>query len=205
MRIMESKWSRIIVLTLLWLFFTTTLHKLIISGHWVVVIIYTIFITVVVPVSVTYIDRKRPFWKVLDPRRQSWAFMFGDPLFLASALGVVSYAYSRESAPAFAYTEAWFLAMYTLGWAASIGLMMADRVRYIQNDALEAYNRPDKMIHDRVVVPVLFSCTFATLPPLMLDWSILVTTTVLLLALWGGLLLVDDKLRFVDPKWQYDL
>ena len=176
-----------------------------VRGFWPIVLVVALLASPVMPVIVTYLDRKRLPWDVLNPRKQSWAFMFGDTFCVAPALSVASVAWGVGRVPDFARTTWWWVAMIGLGIAASVVLTKADRKRYEENDALAAYECPDKIIHDKVVVPVLISSLLALALPLLFAWTIYTSIIVGLLAGWALLIVIDDKFRFVDPKWQYDL
>lgn len=176
-----------------------------VRGFWPIVLVVALFVSPGMPVYVTYVARKRSPWDVLNPRKQSWAFMFGDTLCVAPALSVAAAAWGLGLVPDFARTKWWWVAMIGLGIVASIVLTKADRKRYEENDALAAYERPDKIFHDKVVVRVLISSLLVLAFPLLFVWTIYTSIIVGLLAGWAVLIVIDDKFRFVDPKWQYDL
>lgn len=109
---------------------------------------------------------------VLDPRKQSWAFLC-DPL-LALAFGVAAWAY--QSPQRHSQLE-WIDAWWWLGVSAIVGLgatyvfTLADRPRYYDAYHGAALVSPTKVWHDWPTYWVMFSSAITVIIPLLWVWT----------------------------------
>lgn len=154
-------------------------------------------------------DGKRHFgFELLDIRHQSWAYVFGDAFLLPASLMATTVIWQDQSQqmPHWVRSQWWFVAMATVTIVLSVALNVADTVRYRKYDATRALDNPGKVYHNWVVVPVLIGTLLITaVPVLFVEWSVWTAVVLSGVILWIVLVVVDDKLRFVNPHWQYRL
>ena len=156
-------------------------------------------------VATSRVVDKRPWWTILNPKRQSWAYMFGDPLCLAPAFAFAAVAWGKGLVPTFVYSWWWLPLGYFVGLVLADVLCALDRVRYSRYGATAALRHPSKRVHDQVAMPAIAGALVVTTAPLLFVWSIWTTLVLLFAAAWFVLVVVDDRLRQVDPCWQYNL
>lgn len=185
------------------LFYLAICHK-VESGQgftvWLLVGLLSIVLTALIGSRV----QSRPPWRILNPKKQSWAFMFGDPFLLGTMLWVSADAWSKGLIPSFARETWWQFTMTAVGVSAGLVMSTVDRRRYERCGALAAYEMLDKIFHDKVVVLVLFSTLLVNVVPLLWIWSVHAILALALLAGYVALLVIDEW-RNVDPLWQYNL
>lgn len=167
---------------------------------WLLVTVLSTVLTALIGSAV----QKRPPWSILNPKKQSWAYMFGDPLCIGFMLWVAADAWGKGLIPSFARESWWQYGMTAIGICAGLIMSAVDRRRYEKNGALAAYEMLDKIFHDKVVVLVLFSTSLICVLPLLWVWSVHTIVVLVLLAVYAALLVIDER-RNVDPLWQYNL
>lgn len=135
-----------------------------------------------------------------DPRTQSWAYLFGDSIFLPIALLAVGMGYQNVSNGFFTSTL-WILASLLIGAAAGTGFHVVDGRGYRNAGAQKALLAPTKLWHDYVVYPVLFGLLFmGGLPQLLPSaWSLWTLVTLGGIVGWAVLGLYFDQKRTINP------
>lgn len=90
-----------------------------------------------------------------------------------------------------------------IGVVAAIGFRKIDGKRYINAGVPEALLSPTKLWHDWVVMPVVTAwLIWLVVPQLFMGSSGFPMVTVMFLALFGGLLVIDAALK-PDPVYQH--
>ena len=141
-----------------------------------------------------------PLDTAASPRTQSWAFMFGDSIFLPTALFAIGMGHHHV--PAGFFTGwLWTLLALVIGAGAGLGFHVMDSGGYRSTGAADALVAPTKIWHDFVVYPVLFGLLLMGGVPMLLPnawspWTIVALTGILG---WLVLGLVCDQKRSLNP------
>lgn len=119
----------------------------------------------------------RPYG-IFNPKTQSWAFMFGDPLCLMPALVALSIGAGHvrpdgRAASMFS-SGGWQSACLIVGMAAGLVFHLADSAAYDRRGVYTAVKSPSKMAHDFVAYPVLVGGLLYLGVPLVIE------------QIWGG-------------------
>lgn len=94
---------------------------------------------------------------LFSPSSQSWAFLFGDILWLPLAFGASAYGYQFVPADSWFKTSVWWLAIcVAIGIAAGLVFHMLDSGAYSNAGYELALVSPTKLAHDFVSYPLLF-------------------------------------------------
>lgn len=112
----------------------------------------------------------RSLGSVLNPRTQSWAFLFGDFIFLPLAAALLALAWGYIVMPDLRDTRwiAWIAGSTLLGLAAGAAFHWMDAKTYRAHGAGLALDSPTKLAHDFVSYPVLFGGLFCVGVPLLM-------------------------------------
>lgn len=201
-RTMSRGWWRLFAITGPVLF--VLLYLGIRLGFSVAVGIAVAIISVGISVAIGCYVRRIPPTRTLDVGRQSWAFMFGDPFCLAPILALTASAWGSGYISSI-FAEWWWVVDLTFcGIVAGAMMSHIDRKRYDRNNALAAYDQPDKQWHDKVVVWVVAALLAVATVPVLLTSCPQRPWILGLFAVYAALLGIDE-LRKVDPRWQYGL
>lgn len=174
------------------------------QGFSVTVGIAVAVISVGISVAIGCYARRIPLTRILDVRRQSWAFMFGDLFCLAPILALTASAWGSGYVSSIFAEWWWIVDMTFCGIVAGALMSHIDRKRYYKNKALAAYDQPDKQWHDKVVVWVIAALLAVATLPVVLTSCPERPWILGLFAVYAALLVIDE-LRKVDPCWQYGI
>ena len=143
---------------------------------------------------------------LFDPATQSWAFLFGDALWLPMAFAAA--AYGQRSVPQDStFRSGWWLAVSVVaGVAAGVVFHKMDQAVYVTAGYGQALLSPTKLAHDFVAYPLLFGgLQFLGVPVLVHHfwWTGMVALAGVLL--WGAMG-VHDMVKplnpaHLHPKW----
>ena len=158
---------------------------------WLAVAIFSPLAMFALRVIEVYGSENRTPIEMFNPSKQSWAFMFGDPLLLGYAM--MALTRGRQGVPGFG--PHWDMLSLAFGIAVSIAFRVVDKQRYVKAGVRDALSSPTKVWHDFAVFPVVLSLLiYAGVPQLKYGWSF--HTVVGLLCVLGFLgLCVADALR----------
>lgn len=150
---------------------------------------------------VAVVMERREIRQLLDPSVQSWAFLFGDTLFLPFAVAMLALAWRRLPR-----TEgtSWYLTKRrwatTLMWGFAAGIIAHIREDMFYSDL--ALNSPTKLLHDICAYAVLVGAVIYGLWPAL---SVKASRQRALVALcgvllWFGAVYVDNAVRHLDGR-----
>jgi hypothetical protein len=109
---------------------------------------------------------------IFNPRKQSWAFMFGDTFLLSYAMIFLTRGWQSVPSDSVFHSMEWAVMSLVLGCLLSVAFRMFDRKRYIKAGVKDALYTLTKLWHDFGVFPVLLSLLlFMGLPQLFLARS----------------------------------
>ena len=136
------------------LLYTTTL-KLSMAGHvfWVVLAAWLASPLLLLVLRITMEDGMPA--GLFSPKTQSWAFMFGDTVFLTFAFIVVTIGHRRISGHDWYQQWWWVGACFGVGMLGGYVFHYLDTSVYMDAGAGLALNSPTKLAHDFVAYPVL--------------------------------------------------
>lgn len=169
----------------------TTLTLMVLAG---------LFPIVVSPIPMWIIRQKLEYGRpegMFDWRTQSWAFLFGDSLFIPMSLMFSVYALRTNDTNLL--THWWWTPLALLvGLAASYGFRAMDAASYVKTGNADRLFCPSKIWHDRQVYISLAALLFGCGVPAILTFS---TSGWLALVFFGGWVLagVCDMIRGLDP------
>lgn len=131
--------------------------------------------------------------------------MFGDTLLLTPALVITASFWKTQADELHGVFHQgwWFSLMAGVAIFLAYGLHLLDKPRYIENNAEAALRNPCKIFHDWVIVPTLIGMLLSTSIPLIFVWDRHAAWVLGLVFIWFVLVVIDDKVCTVDPRWQY--
>lgn len=142
----------------------------------------------------------------LDPRTQSWMFLFGDTIFLPFAFGAAMLGWHKLN-----MSDQWHTGWLWMSASAGIGIVAGvifhhlDVAPYTKQGMGRALNSPTKIAHDFVAYPVLFAGLVYLGVPVIFGstfapYGIL---TLVGVVLWGAAGMHDQNLlaRDLHPNW----
>lgn len=121
---------------------------------------------------VRYGVEETPLNGMYSPKTQSWAFLFGDSIFLPAAMLFIALGWDEAYLPPFADSGKWLLAAAMIGFVVGNSFNVMEVSAYHKQDAMDALYSPTKIWHDYVVYPVLVgTIVWAGVPLLVADWQ----------------------------------
>lgn len=109
---------------------------------------------------------------MFNPKTQSWAFLFGDGIFLPAAMLFIALGREGSALPTFADSSMWLVNAGVIGLLAGNIFHIMEVSNYRKQDAMDALDAPTKIWHDYVVYPVLVgTIVWAGWPLLVADWQ----------------------------------
>lgn len=145
--------------------------------------------------------------QMFNPRRQSWAFMFGDTFVLSFAMIALTNGWESVPASSWFHSTRWALIAVWIGVVLSLVFMMIDRQRYVNRGIEAALISPTKIWHDMAVFPVVLSLLiFSGVPQIMGNWSFHTVVALVAITVFTGLCgadMVRDKRETLDPADQH--
>ena len=145
--------------------------------------------------------------QMFNPRKQSWAFMFGDTFLLSYALLALTHGWQSIPADSRFHSIGWAMIALWAGFGLSLVFVLFDRKRYVGAGVERALTSPTKLWHDYTVFPVLLGLLlFAGVPQLWGAWSFHTVVALLAVLLFVGLCAADmvrDKRGTLDPSDQH--
>ena len=162
-----------------------------------------------VPMIATYvfIEHRLP----LDPSRQSWAFEFGDAIFLPLAGAMIALMARHNNSPSFIYSWWWQILAIVGGIVFALSFRAMDKPNY---NALQ-YDGPAKIVHEFIAYPVLAAVLIWGIPLLWTSFwgfggSGPVTVPILAVfgaAAWLGCGIADGTRGldpfYLHPEWRW--
>ena len=147
-----------------------------------------------------FIENRLP----LNPARQSWAFMFGDAIFLPLAGAMIAILARHNDSPSFVYSWWWQILAIVGGIGFALLFRAADKPNYNELQ----YDSPAKIVHEFIAYPVLASVLIWGIPLLWTSfWGFGGSGPVIvpILAVFGGLAWlgcgIADGNRGLDPHY----
>jgi hypothetical protein len=167
--------------------------------------VYTYFAVLsasTVPMILTYvfIEHRLP----LDPSRQSWAFEFGDAIFLPLAGAMIALLLRHDHTDSFLFSWWWQIIAIAGGIVFALGFRAMDKPSYTELQ----YDSPAKIVHEFIAYPVLASVLIWGIPLLWTSfWGFGGSGPVIvpILAVFGGVAWlgcgIADGTRGLDPHY----
>lgn len=141
-------------------------------GHPVAAIMVVLVSSPVAMVLVAWkLEPKGRVRQVLNPRSQSWMFLFGDSLGLTTTAAALAVAWCHMP-------DGWYTSVWWALASAVIGIVGGDLYHYVDSGAYkaagaqEALKSPTKQVHDRLTYSVLLGgLVYGGVPVLIEVWS----------------------------------
>ena len=137
---------------------------------------------------------------LFSPATQSWAFLFGDVLWLPASFAAAAYGQRFVQDDSKFHSHWWLAGCVVIGVVAGVVFHKLDQEVYVLNGHGLALVSPTKLAHDFVAYPLLFGgLLFLGLPVLVHRFWWAGATALIGVLLWG-LMGVADAKRSLDPK-----
>lgn len=149
---------------------------------------------------------EKPFGGLFALRTQSWAFLFGDTLWLPLAFGLAAVGYRLVPEGSFFRSWVWLAACIAMGLVAGTVFHALDTSAYSNAGAELALLSPTKLAHDFVAYPFLFGgLLYVGLPVTVHNFRGYGLPVLLLIGMWGLMGFFDAQrgLNPLDlhPRW----
>lgn len=147
--------------------------------------------------------------QIFNPKKQSWAFMFGDTFLLSFAMIGVTNGWEYVPSSSWFNSLTWVAGAVGLGVLLSVCFALFDWPRYTRSGSEAALVSPTKVWHDWVVFPVLMSLLlFAGVPQIIRYGSFHTVIALFAVAVFTALCVADlvrDNRGTLNPDDQHML
>lgn len=144
---------------------------------------------------------------LFNPSRASWAFLFGDVVWLPLAMAACAYGQRNLPDSGWHHTSWWLPLCVLLGLGAGLAFhFLMDQPAYVQAGWGQALYSPTKVAHDFVSYPLLFGgLAWLGVPVLVHDFKWAGAVGLVGVLLWGAMGARDathpPKPENLHPRW----